>query len=72
MPIISAFMGIIIRMFYLEHEPAHFHAEHRGQMASFDLDGQPMAGVIRSRAARRAIQRWAGAHRKSWSRTGGG
>ena len=27
MPIISAFFGIVIRMFYREHEPAHFHAE---------------------------------------------
>jgi hypothetical protein len=31
MPIISAFYGIMIRMFYKEHEPAHFHAEHGGQ-----------------------------------------
>jgi hypothetical protein len=27
-PIISAFFGIVIRMYYKEHEPAHFHAEH--------------------------------------------
>jgi hypothetical protein len=27
MPIISAFFGIVIRMYYKEHEPAHFHAE---------------------------------------------
>jgi hypothetical protein len=28
MPIISAFFGIVIRMYYKEHEPPHFHAEH--------------------------------------------
>jgi len=28
MPIISTFFGIVIRMFYQEHEPAHFDAEH--------------------------------------------
>jgi len=64
MPVISAFRGIVIRMFYLEHEPPHFHAEHRGQMASFDLDGQVIAGAIRSRVARRAIETWARAHQE--------
>ena len=33
MPIISTFFGIVIRMFYKEHEPPHFHAEHQGQQA---------------------------------------
>ena len=36
MPIISLFFGIVIRMFYREHEPAHFHAEHQGQHGKFD------------------------------------
>jgi hypothetical protein len=31
MPIISTFFGIVIRMFYKEHEPPHFHAEHQGR-----------------------------------------
>lgn len=34
MPIIAVFFGIVIRMFYKEHEPAHFHAEHQGQQAA--------------------------------------
>ncbi|HEY3053661.1 MAG TPA: DUF4160 domain-containing protein [Thermoanaerobaculia bacterium] len=33
MPIISAFFGIIIRMYFDDHEPEHFHAEHEGQNA---------------------------------------
>ncbi len=40
MPIISMFFGIVIRMFYNEHEPAHFHAEYQGQRGKFDLDGE--------------------------------
>jgi hypothetical protein len=28
-PIISTFFGIVIRMYYQEHEPAHFHAEYQ-------------------------------------------
>jgi hypothetical protein len=32
MPEICRFLGVVIKMFYREHEPAHFHAvyaEHR-------------------------------------------
>ncbi|MGH2645632.1 MAG: DUF4160 domain-containing protein [Chitinophagaceae bacterium] len=28
MPQISAFLGIVIKMFYREHNPPHFHAEY--------------------------------------------
>jgi Domain of unknown function (DUF4160) len=52
MPIISAFFGIVIRMYYKEHEPAHFHAEHSGQRATFDFNGELLSGEIRSRRAR--------------------
>jgi len=30
-PSISVFFGIIVRMFYNDHEPPHFHAEHQGR-----------------------------------------
>jgi hypothetical protein len=62
-PIISAFFGIVIRMFYKEHEPAHFHAEHAGQQAKFDFSGTLIAGEIRSRKARERIREWAQLHR---------
>jgi hypothetical protein len=63
MPIISAFFGIIIRMFYRDHEPAHFHAEHLGNQAKFSFDGELLAGEIRSKKARERIRAWALAHR---------
>jgi len=63
-PIISVFFGIIVRMFYREHEPAHFHAEYQGQEAKFDLDGKMIVGNIRSRTARRLIRQWAALHRR--------
>jgi len=63
MPIISTFFGIIIRMFYREHEPAHFHAEHQGQQGKFDFDGSMIVGNIRSRTALRLIREWAFLHR---------
>lgn len=63
MPSISVFFGIIIRMFYREHEPAHFHAEHQGVQAKFDFNGDLVAGAIESRTALRLIREWALLHR---------
>lgn len=62
LPVISAFFGIVIRMYYVEHEPPHFHAEYDSQQASFGLDGTLLAGNIRSRTARRLIREWTRAH----------
>jgi len=62
MPIISAFFGIVIRMYYKEHEPPHFHAEHSGHKATFDFNGELIAGEIRSRRAREQIRTWAQQH----------
>ena len=64
MPVISTFFGIIIRMFYQEHEPPHFHAEHHGDHAKFSFDGSILVGALRSRAARRRIERWVALHRR--------
>ncbi|QQR72989.1 MAG: DUF4160 domain-containing protein [Holophagales bacterium] len=62
MPVISVFFGIVIRMFYLEHGVAHFHAEHQGQQATFTFDGKLLAGRIDSRTALRLIEEWAASH----------
>jgi hypothetical protein len=71
-PIISTFFGIVIRMYYQEHEPAHFHAEYQGQRATFLLSGEVLAGEIRSGTARRLIREWAALHRSeldaNWGR----
>ena len=63
MPVISTFFGIVIRMFYREHGVPHFHAEYQGQQATFALDGEILAGSIRSRTAVRLIKEWSLAHR---------
>jgi hypothetical protein len=59
MPIVATFFGIVIRMFYKEHEPPHFHAEYQGQQAKFSFDGEIIAGHIRSARARSLIRQWA-------------
>ena len=37
MPQISNFFGIIIRMFYDEHNPPHFHAQYGEYKCSIDI-----------------------------------
>jgi hypothetical protein len=72
MPIISTFYGIVIRMFYREHEPAHFHAEYQGQQGKFDFAGNLLVGTFRSANALRLIREWAEMHQSeledNWSR----
>jgi hypothetical protein len=63
MPVISTFFGIVVRMFYRDHGPPHFHAEHQGEQATFTFDGSPLAGALSSRTARRLIKEWSLAHR---------
>lgn len=63
MPIISSFFGIIIRMFFDDHSPPHFHAEHQGQDAVFTFDGEILAGEFSSARARRLVKEWALLHR---------
>jgi Domain of unknown function (DUF4160) len=40
MPIISTFFGIIIRRYFGDHNPPHFHVEFQGEKATFDFNGQ--------------------------------
>jgi hypothetical protein len=47
MPIISTFFGIIIRMYFGDHNPPHFHVEFQGEKATFTFDGRLRSGKIR-------------------------
>jgi hypothetical protein len=58
------FFGILIRMFYNEHNPPHFHAEYQGAEGLFNFDGEMMQGNIRSRIALNLIKEWAMLRRK--------
>ena len=44
MPVVSTFFGLIIRMFFDDHDPPHFHVEYQGQMATFDFSGKLLTG----------------------------
>jgi len=62
MPEISRFFGIIIRMFFDEHNPPHIHVEHQGNRAVFDLSGNITRGVLQSRTAIKLVREWIDLH----------
>jgi hypothetical protein len=62
MPEISRFLGIVIRMFYRDHAPAHFHAEY----GDYEITVAIETGVVEGRFPRRALKavlEWAEMHR---------
>jgi len=69
-------LGIVVRMYYQEHEEAHFHGEPQGRQAAFTFDGRLLAGALRSRTALHLIEEWAALYREEleddWSRVRAG
>jgi hypothetical protein len=62
MPTISTFYGIIIRMFYDEHGPPHFHVSYQGWEAVIDIRTlQVTAGRLPRRALNLTLD-WAELH----------
>jgi hypothetical protein len=63
LPTISIFFGIVIRMYYREHAPPHFHAVYGDQYAAIDIG---TLAVLEGRMTRRALNLvldWAEIHR---------
>jgi len=58
MPEICRFFGIIIRMFFDDHNPPHVHAEYQGNKGVFDLKGNVTRGSLQSRTATRLVREW--------------
>jgi hypothetical protein len=58
MPIISLFFGIIIRMFYDDHNPPHIHVEFQGKKALLDFRGNILRGDLHSRTALKLVREW--------------
>lgn len=62
MPEISRFYGIVIRMFYNDHFPPHFHAEYGEQEALIDINTLAViAGKLPPRALG-LVMEWASLH----------
>lgn len=63
MPVISSFYGILIRMYFADHAPPHFHAAYQGHEALVRIgDGTIIEGSLPTKA-RRIVAEWAAAHR---------
>lgn len=63
MPTISMFYGIIIRMYYIDHNPPHFHAFYGKEMAKFNFDGELIEGNFPAKQIK-LIQAWTEIHKK--------
>ena len=62
MPEICRFFGIIIRMFYDEHNPPHIHVEYQGNLALFDFKGNILKGDLFSKTATKLVREWIDLH----------
>jgi hypothetical protein len=63
MPTISSFYGILIRMFYNDHAPPHFHARYGEFEATIEIDSMMVReGELPARALR-LVTEWAAAHK---------
>ena len=63
MPTIAWFYGIMIQMYYNDHEPPHFHARYGDAKAVVRLsDGEIISGELPPTATR-LIRQWALARR---------
>jgi hypothetical protein len=62
MPEISRFYGIVIRMFYNDHFPPHFHAEYGEQEALIDINTLAVIAGKLSPRALGLVMEWASLH----------
>jgi hypothetical protein len=72
MPTISVFYGIMIRMFFSEHAPPHFHALYGEFQATIDIDGLRVLEGSLPRRALELVLDWAELHKtdllENWRR----
>jgi hypothetical protein len=58
MPELCRFFGIVIRMFFDEHNPPHIHVEYQGNKAVLDFFGNILRGDLKSRTALKLVREW--------------
>lgn len=72
MPEISRFYGIVIRMFFNDHPPSHFHASYGDQEALIAIDTLAVIAGELSPRAMGLVAEWASQHRdelrQNWAR----
>ena len=68
MPELSRFYGIIIRMFYGDHAPPHFHAVYQGEEVQVNIETLEVITGSISRRALSFVLEWASLHREELRR----
>jgi hypothetical protein len=64
MPEISRFFGILIRMYFDDHNPPHFHAIYAGNEAEIAIEPiETLEGRLPARAASMVFE-WAALHQR--------
>ncbi len=76
LPEVARFFGIVVRMYFKDHSPAHFHAEYGEFEALVEIE---TLAILRGELPRRAmalVLEWAALHRQElradWERARGG
>ncbi len=71
MPEISRFFGIVIRMYYDDHAPPHFHVRHGSQKALIEIETLALMRGQLSPRALGLVMEWAALHqqelREDWN-----
>ena len=63
MPTVSMFYGILIRMYYDDHNPPHFHAFYNEYEAMFDFNGNLLDGKFPNKELK-LVEAWSIIHKK--------
>ena len=64
MPVISRFLGIVIMMYYGDHEPPHFHVKYNEYRAAIDIESLKLIqGKLPPKALGLVVE-WASIHQK--------
>jgi hypothetical protein len=63
MPEVTRFFGIVIRMYFNDHEPAHFHAVYGDYEALIAIDTLAILSGELPRRAMALVLEWAAVHR---------
>lgn len=62
MPEISSFYGIVISMFFSDHNPPHFHVKYQGYEATIDISTGTIKGALPPRVVG-MVYEWLEQHR---------
>lgn len=62
MPVITRILGIVIKMYYQDHAPPHFHAEEAENAGYFSIEKLEMIEGNLSSKSQKIIIEWAKTH----------